>query len=380
MGTGLAIILSTLIAGIVTAVGAIASKQSVSNTNQANKDLAGMQNQWNVEQWNRQNAYNTPVQQLQRLNDANLNPALAMTSGNMVESSTADKLESAQPHPMQPYDFSSSMNNLSGNIQDAGIRQAQVDLANSQAEKNNAEAEAIKTKLPEEVKQISAQTDELKQGVQNMQKQLDVMTAQIRNLDNDSAKKFVETLHIPYLEDLYNKNYKLDIDKYNTQVDLVKSEIKKNYSQSYLNFMSGNLLKTQNQLTAVDLAYATKTLNYRILQTQQHAFLARNQFLLSDLELKRGKMVLDQLGFEIQTMKYNNPWLDWMNAVRLQKGENSFAYKLLNNMVMGGKLGQSLMSGILDPFKGIFGSYVGHTYSNSTSSVFSTSHVTTTTK
>lgn len=51
-------------------------------TNAYNYLLAAKQNDWNVEQWNRENAYNTPSAQRQRLLDAGLNPNLMLDGGD----------------------------------------------------------------------------------------------------------------------------------------------------------------------------------------------------------------------------------------------------------------------------------------------------------
>ena len=39
-----------------------------------NFNLAQLQNKWNLEQWNRENEYNSPAQQMARLKAAGLNP------------------------------------------------------------------------------------------------------------------------------------------------------------------------------------------------------------------------------------------------------------------------------------------------------------------
>ena len=69
-----------------------AQLQATRETNQNNLLLAQRQNDWNVEQWNRQNEYNTPAAQRQRYEDAGINPYFAM--GN-IQSGTADSLLSA---------------------------------------------------------------------------------------------------------------------------------------------------------------------------------------------------------------------------------------------------------------------------------------------
>lgn len=69
-----------------------AQLQATRETNQNNLLLAQRQNDWNVEQWNRQNEYNTPLAQRQRYEAAGINPYFAM--GN-IQSGTADSLLSA---------------------------------------------------------------------------------------------------------------------------------------------------------------------------------------------------------------------------------------------------------------------------------------------
>ena len=64
-----------------------AQLQAVRETNKANLDLAKYQNEWNVAQWNRQNAYNTPAMQRQRYEEAGINPYFALgniQSGNRI--------------------------------------------------------------------------------------------------------------------------------------------------------------------------------------------------------------------------------------------------------------------------------------------------------
>lgn len=69
-----------------------ASLQATRETNAANLKLARYQNDWNVAQWNRQNAYNTPLAQRQRFEEAGINPYFAL--GN-ISSGSAEGLMSA---------------------------------------------------------------------------------------------------------------------------------------------------------------------------------------------------------------------------------------------------------------------------------------------
>lgn len=66
--------------------------QATKETNAANLKLAQFQNDWNIAQWNRQNAYNTPVAQRARYEEAGINPYFAL--GN-IQSGNAQSLLSA---------------------------------------------------------------------------------------------------------------------------------------------------------------------------------------------------------------------------------------------------------------------------------------------
>lgn len=70
-----------------------ASLQATRETNAANLKLAQYQNDWNVAQWNRQNAYNTPAAQRARYEEAGINPYFAlgnMSGGNAESLMSAD--------------------------------------------------------------------------------------------------------------------------------------------------------------------------------------------------------------------------------------------------------------------------------------------------
>lgn len=84
-----------------------ASLQATRETNAANLKLAQYQNDWNVAQWNRQNAYNTPAAQRQRFEEAGINPYFAlgnMTSGQaegLLSSDMAKQQSGAEAYSMK---------------------------------------------------------------------------------------------------------------------------------------------------------------------------------------------------------------------------------------------------------------------------------------
>lgn len=83
---------------IASIAGNIASNANINNQiseqkreNQANRDwnlnLARLQNGWNIDQWNRENAYNSPSAQMARYKAAGLNPDLIYGQQNLAAAS-----------------------------------------------------------------------------------------------------------------------------------------------------------------------------------------------------------------------------------------------------------------------------------------------------
>lgn len=54
-----------------------------------NRELAEYQNQMNIEQWNRENEYNKPINQMARLEEAGINPNLAYSNGSISNTSAS---------------------------------------------------------------------------------------------------------------------------------------------------------------------------------------------------------------------------------------------------------------------------------------------------
>lgn len=77
--------------------------QAQIETNKANAELAAQQNEWNIEQWNRNNAYNTAAAQSARYQQAGINPSLAMQAGQMsAGNSSAPAQQAPLPHMEAP--------------------------------------------------------------------------------------------------------------------------------------------------------------------------------------------------------------------------------------------------------------------------------------
>ena len=77
---------------------------STAMANSANERMQHLQNAWNLAQWNRMNAYNSPAAQMQRLKAAGLNPDLlyGQNAGGAMGNS-ASPAQGSNPIPKQPF-------------------------------------------------------------------------------------------------------------------------------------------------------------------------------------------------------------------------------------------------------------------------------------
>lgn len=112
--------------------------------NQANRDwnlnLAKMQNNWNIEQWNRENAYNSPAAQMARYKAAGLNPDLMYGQQNLSAASpemTAG--EGSQPTDVSNLANKRTVGDMITQAATTRLTNAQAKLAESQADKVDAE-------------------------------------------------------------------------------------------------------------------------------------------------------------------------------------------------------------------------------------------------
>lgn len=69
------------VSNLVALTNGIAERRAAKDANAKNIELARYQNEWNLEQWNRENEYNHPVEVMKRLAEAGINPNLVYANG-----------------------------------------------------------------------------------------------------------------------------------------------------------------------------------------------------------------------------------------------------------------------------------------------------------
>lgn len=101
------------------------SVEAVKEQNAGNMRLAEYQYEKNLEQWNRQNEYNSPAAQMERYKAAGLNPNLIYGNGASSAGNAASSPQYQAPHLDAYTDFSRNAAALSG-IMEQALKAAQI--------------------------------------------------------------------------------------------------------------------------------------------------------------------------------------------------------------------------------------------------------------
>lgn len=180
-----------------------AQKEENQATREYNLNLAKQQNQWSIEQWNRENAYNTPSAQMERAKAAGLNADMLYGNGTL-QNAAASSPQMTSGAPATPMDWSA----LGGKrtIGDAlatslsnEMARAQIDAVKADTKKTLADAglseialtyadakERLNMKLTEEqFKLVEQQWQEVAQTIENKR-------AELEGISLDNARKMIE--------------------------------------------------------------------------------------------------------------------------------------------------------------------------------------------
>lgn len=230
-------------------------------TNDANRQLAEYQWEQNIAQWNRENEYNHPTQQMNRLKEAGLNPNLVYGGGATTLSARspsyqAPKMEAPRVNPV-----------YQGNSFTNAIQQS-VALENLQAQTKN----------------LQTQEDFIKAQTQTEYNKAIKELAHAGLLSRDAAIKAIEQ---NLLEDTYdarrNKIYS-ESNKAGFDSQIRGYEVPLIY-QSYQNAFALNDAQINKIMSSAALDYAN-----RYKTTQEAAFLEKSfqmRLALAMLEAKR---------------------------------------------------------------------------------------------
>lgn len=159
-----------------------------------NRELAEQQNTWNIEQWNRENEYNSPAAVRARLEAAGYNPNLA-TGGLTGTLSAAPSPEMTAGAPSHPTDLSSlgRMDNpLSQAFQGAmqGIQsqaiEAQTEKVKSETDYQKIVNEYLPAKMTADIKLTRDQATEVVERSKNYEFEARRLNVEINRLESET--------------------------------------------------------------------------------------------------------------------------------------------------------------------------------------------------
>ena len=220
-----------------------------------NQMLARQQNQWNLEQWQRENYYNSPVAQMARLRQAGLNPDLMYGQGTTGNSFGSPEMTSGAPSEPQDMSailskrsFGQTLNLAIEREQQRRMNEAQIEAIRATAREKNVNANATEIesaiaqaregrevqlfgltlrntqllgdKTDAEIKSIFQDIEVMKKDVDRIASEIDRNRALIKDLDNQQ----IERVKNSYREDL----------KTHSALDLNDASIKKLISERNL--------------------------------------------------------------------------------------------------------------------------------------------------
>ncbi len=273
-------------------------------TRDYNLNLAKQQNQWNIDQWNRENEYNTPLNQMNRYKSAGLNPDLMYGQQNLSAASPEmTSGEGATPMDYSPVANGPTIGEAASIAANARLTNAQAKLAESQADKVDAETvgqtinndwlpkllkgqtdinEAdVKQKLADaglKGKQIEVAVEQIKvmqQSVKESQKKIEDLQSQMENRTFQQVQSMLE--------------YNLRKDKQRYEISEILSKVGLNHAniKRVLNVLPFEIAESISRTNVNDASAALTFLKQgteRLIQASQRLSNSEKSELIKSLQ------------------------------------------------------------------------------------------------
>lgn len=256
---------------------------------------------WNLEQWNRQNEYNTPLAQRQRLQDAGYNPYMmqdgvqsgAVTSSPM--SSGASSVGMANTGQL----FADAGNRIADQIYNKAKVNSEVNRNNSDSTRNLADAgligsnkKRIESLLPYEQMQINAYVDNLRAD-QKYKQEMEQLTIS-QNIGQKLGNEYQQTINKYADVGQQQQLVKLasEIALLCSQYDVNEAQRKELLSRAVKNYAEANFTNINTKIAQKDLQYITDTLDTSIAMTNmENALTTISMSNMFDAEKVFGKNI-----------------------------------------------------------------------------------------
>lgn len=220
-----------------------AALQATRETNAANLKLAQYQNDWNLAQWNRQNAYNSPAAQRARYEEAGINPYFAL--GN-INSGQAESLMST----------------------DMARQQSGAEAYNMQAQGSQQLGAAISNASNQFVGNLYQLEQTKALQIQNTENLLS-MTKRVQGLEYDNqAKKMANELYNANMQSLMNITKNQERESYARVAQANLQTVGSQYDVATKAFTNKFILPAQRDIAQMTIGKMTAEIAYQ--KAQQH--------------------------------------------------------------------------------------------------------------
>lgn len=224
-----------------------ASLQATRETNAANLKLAQYQNDWNIAQWNRQNAYNTPLAQRQRYEEAGINPYFALgniTSGSAQSVMSADMAN--QQSGAEAYNMQAQGAQQLGSAISSGVSNAASQFFNAQYQQEQTKALQI-------------------QNTENLLS----MNKRVQGLEFDNqAKKMANELYNANMQSLMNITKNQERESYARVAQANLQTVGSEYDVATKAFTNKFILPAQRDIAQMTIGKMVAEISYQ--KAQQH--------------------------------------------------------------------------------------------------------------
>lgn len=287
---------ATIISGIsagLSLFGGMANRRSQEEQNIRNLRAQSFENERNrqfaLDMWNKQNEYNLPTNQMQRLRDAGINPHLAYSNGQPMNTSNAP----ASPTGIgsMPQGIAPQMN--IGEVFNALLTSAQVKNMNAQTEKTLAEKKEVESRTVGIDKDNEIKTIELTHKDRQMLAEIGVNEQNI-----EESKSRVET------SVLTNKKVEQEIENLKSQKNLTDKQV--DNLKKALVLMDAQINNTKADTNLKILQKGNLRAQTRLLLAQAQGQDISNKYTPSQFEVQFQKAwkEIEKLGIDIGHIKY----------------------------------------------------------------------------
>lgn len=325
-------LLGSAISSLVSGLGNGAQIKAQAKENQKNREynlmLARLRNQWSLEQWQRENDYNSPSAQMARYRAAGLNPDLIYNQQNT--SAASPELTSGEPAAVQDMSPMGEMYRSFGNFmqnyysleqQRAAVKSLDANARKSEEERQGIELDNIlkKETLPNNIR-LSGITVEGAQVLNELNKEKrNEIVAKIPNIVQNTKES---QARVEYLNSLVSK---IDFDK--------QQDAKRLILETLRNSAEIKKLQSETKLNENTLMEAISTFSFRLvgLTTANEKLSNEAKLLVEQLELIRTQA--EQGKFDLQYDKDYKLIFDAVDAVSKVLGTSSSSFQAIVNIL-----------------------------------------------